>query len=144
MKPNCIIVAAVLLLLVAGPAYAQGWAPDPKSPSDRLQDVGTAAGYSPSVGTTSIATTVGQIIKTFLSLLGLIFMGYLVYAGFLWMSASGDEEKLRKAKAIIRGSIIGLIIALSGYIITATVVDRLSTATSYGGAYHPTMRLGRL
>ena len=142
MKLHRIIIAAILLLLVAGPAFAE-WVPNPR-PAERLQNVGVAAGYSSSVGTTSVATTVGQIIKTFLSLLGLIFMGYLVYAGYLWMSASGEEEKLRKAKAIIRGSIIGIIIALSGYIITATVVDRISTATGYGEAYHPTTKLGKL
>src|SRR3989344_2064168 len=135
MKLNRTMIAAGLLLLMAGPVLAQqGWVPESgsKNPTDVLQNVGTAAGYSESVGTTSLATTIGQIIKTFLSLLGLIFMSYLIYAGFLWMTASGDEEKLRKAKAIIRGSIIGLIVALSSYIITATVVDLVSTAAGYG------------
>ena len=132
MTMHRLIIVTTLTVLVLTTLTAAVLAQEIPSPINRLENVGTAAGYSDDVGTTSIATTVGGIIKMFRSILGMIFLSYMVYAGYLWMTASGEEEKLRKAKAIIRGSIIGLIIALSGYIITATVVDRVSTAAQYG------------
>lgn len=95
--------------------------------ADRLTKVGTASGYS-EVSTYSLPIAAGRIIRAFLSLIGIIFMSYIIYAGYLWMTASGEEEKIRKAKAILRGCIIGLIITLSAYVITATVMDRMSKA----------------
>jgi cytochrome bd-type quinol oxidase subunit 2 len=79
----------------------------------------------------NIATTIGQIIKGLLSLLGVMFMIYVVYAGYLWMTASGEEEKISKAKTILKGSIIGLIIVLGAYAITYFVVTNVQEATGY-------------
>lgn len=97
--------------------------------SGKLTNVGTQAGYD--TATPNIATTVGQIIKGLLAILGVIFMAYIIYAGYLWMMARGNEESVTKAKAIIRGSIIGIIIVLSAYAITAFVVTKISAATGY-------------
>jgi len=58
-------------------------------------------------------------------------MAYIVYAGYLWIIARGEEEKISKAKAIIRGSIIGLIVVLGAYAITAFVVSRFTTSAGY-------------
>jgi len=95
---------------------------------DRLQKVGAQVSTTQ---TPSLAGTVGGIIKTTLSIVGALFMIYIIYAGFLWLTAAGKEDNIVKAKTIIRGSIIGLIIVLAAYLITATVVDRLIGATGY-------------
>jgi len=92
----------------------------------RLTNTGVAAGYE-GVSTYSFPHAIGRIIQVFLSILGVVFMAYIIWAGYLWMIARGDEEKVTKSKAIIRGSIIGLIIVLAAYIITATVIDRFTT-----------------
>lgn len=97
--------------------------------TNKLTGVGTNAGFSQTAP--SLATTIGQVIKGLLSLLGVIFMGYIIYAGYIWMIARGREEEITKAKAILRGSIIGLIIVLAAYAITAFVVNQVTTATGY-------------
>ena len=86
----------------------------------KLTNVGTAAGFK--AEKPELATTLGSIIRGFLTLLGVIFMAYIIYGGYQWMTARGNEEQLTKAKAVIRGSIIGLIIVLAAYVITAFVV----------------------
>jgi len=98
--------------------------------TDSLKNVGTNAGYA-SGSEDTLSETIGKIIRAILSLLGIVFMSLIVYGGYLWMTARGNEEKLEKAKAIIRGSIIGLVIVLASYAITAFVVDRVGLATSY-------------
>ena len=79
------------------------------------EEAGRAAGYDVDVNEegTGIARIAGTIVRTFISLLGILFISYTIYGGFLWMTAAGNEEKLTKAKSILRNGIIGIIIVLS-------------------------------
>ena len=70
------------------------------------------------VSDTSLSQTVGNYIKIALSLVGTIFIALTVYAGFLWMTASGEDEKVTKAKDILQAAVIGLVITVSAYSIT--------------------------
>ena len=78
---------------------------------------------------------IAGIIKAFLGLLGVIFIILIIYAGFTWMTAGGEEEKVRKSKEIIKRSIIGLAIIIAAYAITAFVFKSLpgGTGTGVGG-----------
>lgn len=62
--------------------------------------------------------TAAVIIRTALQLIGIVFLVLMIYAGFLWMTAGGNEENITKAKNILKASIIGLIIILASYSIT--------------------------
>lgn len=73
----------------------------------------------------SLETVIANIIKGALSLLGTVFFVLTVYAGYIWMTASGEEEKITKAKTILRSSIIGLAIVLGAYAITSFVTGKL-------------------
>ena len=87
----------------------------------------------PSAQDTSVETVVGNVIQSFLSIFGILFLGLMVYGGYKWMIAQGREEEIKKAKDIIRSSIIGLAIALSAYAISMFVVARFYQAAG-GGA----------
>ncbi|MFA5022281.1 MAG: hypothetical protein WC508_04350 [Patescibacteria group bacterium] len=99
--------------------------------SGKLETLGTAADFN---SKPQIGLIIGQIIKALLSILGVIFMIYTIYAGFLWLTAGGNDEKITKAKAILRGSITGLIIVLGAYVITSFVVTNITNAVNYSGA----------
>ena len=68
-------------------------------------------------------------IQIVLSLLGVIFLGLIIYAGMRWMQARGNEEEVSKAKDIIINSIIGLLIVLGAYVISFFVVKYLGSAS---------------
>ncbi len=87
------------------------------------------AGYSSNV---TIGVVVGTIIKAFLGLLGLIFVILMIIAGFNWMTAGGDEDKINKAKDTIRAAVIGLIIVVAAYAITYFVFANLPGSGSGG------------
>jgi uncharacterized BrkB/YihY/UPF0761 family membrane protein len=55
-----------------------------------------------------------------------ILLVLTVAAGIMWMTASGNEEKIAKAKKIIIGAVIGLGVCLSAYTITYFVASRMS------------------
>lgn len=70
---------------------------------------------------------IGQMIAVVLSLLGVLFLILTIYAGLLWMTAGGNTENVKKAKSILLNSVVGLIIVLSSYAITATVIRYVSS-----------------
>ena len=98
---------------------------------DFLTEVGPEAGVSASGGTPNQTLTeiIGSVISTALGLLGVIFLILAVYAGFLWTTSQGSEEKTKKAKQILSSSVVGLVITLAAYAIATFVVGEATTAT---------------
>lgn len=95
---------------------------DPFGFGTQLDEV--AAPYNPET-TVPLEQRIGEIISIFLSFLGVIFLVLMLYAGFNWMTAAGDEEKITKAKSTIRASIIGLMIVISAYALSVFIIENL-------------------
>jgi len=97
--------------------------------SAHLNQAGHISGpYNASTNETSMSRTAGIVVKTFLSLLGVIFMLLVIYGGFTYMNARGEEEKVNKGLAIIRYAIIGLIIITLSYAIWSLIIENYLTA----------------
>lgn len=64
-------------------------------------------------------TIIAQIIRIVLSLLGTIFFVLTLYAGYLWMTAAGNEDQVTKSKTLLFQATVGLAIILSAYGITS-------------------------
>lgn len=77
-----------------------------------------------------VMAIIAEFIKYFLSFLGLIFLTLILYAGFLWMTAAGNEDQVAKAKSIFANGIMGLIIILAAYAITYFVLEKIILATT--------------
>ena len=69
---------------------------------------------------------IGGIISAFLSLLGIIFLVLVLYAGFTWMTSMGNEQKVQKAKDTLLRVTVGVIIIISAYAITYFVFSAVS------------------
>lgn len=76
--------------------------------------------YSEEAG---LLESLSQIITGVLSILGLLFIIYLIYGGFIYLTARGNEESARRARAIITRNLIGLIVTLAAYTITYFVLN---------------------
>lgn len=94
--------------------------------------------YGGAAPTSSVSVIVGSLIAGVLSLLGLIFLCLVVYAGFLWMTAQGDTKKVNKAKDILINGVVGLLITLSAYIIADWVTTSLADAVAFAPFIHST------
>ncbi len=121
MKKKVIFAYTTLLqMMYMLPTHAQGL----KNANKQLKDIGDASG----IGTSQdVGTVAGGIISAALSLVGIIFLILMVYAGFLWMTARGDSSQIDKAKQIIISSMIGLVVTLSAYAITAFVTGSVAS-----------------
>lgn len=82
-----------------------------------LPTAGSAA-YGGTAPTATFASTVHDILSAVFSIMGVIFLVLIIYAGMLWMTAQGDPKKVQKAQDILAQSVIGLIICLAAYGIT--------------------------
>lgn len=70
--------------------------------------------------------TIRQIVNLLLGFLGIIAVIILLWGGFMWMTAAGDEGKVDKAKKLIVAAIIGIIIIIAAWSIVAFVFREAS------------------
>ena len=86
------------------------------------------AGYDNTTTPNYVPNTIATIIKVLLGFLGMIFIILVIWAGYSWMTAGGNEEKVTKAKTTIYRAVIGLIIIVSAYAITHFVFGAIDGA----------------
>ncbi len=85
-------------------------------------------------GQASVGSIIALAIQAVLSLLAVIFLALMVFSGFQWMTASGNETQVKKAQDTIKTSIIGLIIVLAAYAVTYFIFTVLPfSGGSFGG-----------
>jgi hypothetical protein len=123
------VMSAVLLfsLTATTPALAAG------PLGGALGKLDSAVGGGRTGLNSSLTDIVGTVINAVLATVGTIFLVLTIYAGILWMTASGNEEQVEKAKNIIKAAVIGLFVTMSAYAITSFIGNRLNGTTSSGG-----------
>lgn len=76
------------------------------------------------------------IIRASLAFVGIFFVVLIMYAGFLWMTAGGEEDKISRARKLITNSVIGLAVILSAYSITYFIFKTvLGVGVSYANPF---------
>ncbi|MFA6227634.1 MAG: hypothetical protein WC668_00380 [Patescibacteria group bacterium] len=127
MKKTLIISIFILFVAFAfalAPAKAQV-----KEGLTNLGAVGQQTGLQ-GIGQGSLPVIVGGIVKAVLGVLGILLILLLIYAGFTWMTAQGNEKKVDEAKKMIYNAVIGLAIVAGAWAITAFVLDQLQRVGS--------------
>lgn len=94
-----------------------------------LNSIGTIA-YEETDEPKAIQEIIAIVIKAFLGLLGVIFVILIIMAGFKYMTAGGNEEKVKQAVSQIKNAIIGLLIVLAAYSITVFITTQALKATT--------------
>lgn len=97
-----------------------------------LNSAATGAGYVTTEAKT-IEYYISQVITIILSVLGVIFLALMIYGGLIWMTATGNEERVKKAKELITEATIGLVIILAAYAISYFILNQLVSASLVSG-----------
>jgi len=96
-----------------------------------LDATATASGYKSGTSTPpGLEVIAGRIITVVIGLTGLIFIVITVYAGTLYLTAFGDETKIKKAKGMLIQGVIGIVIIIAAYAISSFVLTQLNVATT--------------
>ena len=91
-----------------------------------LNNTRTASGVT---GGSDLPTIIGSLINVVLGFLGIVLLFYVLRAGFLWMTAGGDEKQVTTAKNMIRDAVIGLVVIIAGFAISNFVLQQLVIVT---------------
>ncbi len=123
--------AASALMLGANYAHAQALGAD-----EFFGSAGSGSDFAAEagLGEADLTTTIAQIIRVALGFLGIIAVVIILMGGFKWMTAGGNDDKVKDAKKLIISGIIGLVIVLSAYAIAQFVITQITSATAGGGA----------
>jgi len=70
-----------------------------------------------------------SLISWFLGILAILAVLLVLYGGFLWLFSQGDEEKIQKAKDVLKNALIGMVIILSAWGIVLYVLSVLIGVT---------------
>jgi hypothetical protein len=116
------ISAAVMAFIMPAIVFAEA---DLNSGLDTLK---TETG----MGGTELVPMIGGIINVIMGLLGVVAVLVILYGGFMWMTAAGNEEKVGKAKKLIIAGIIGLVVIFAAFAIATFVISNLGTVSSTG------------
>jgi hypothetical protein len=112
---------ALMMSTTVSVVHAQGFI----SATDNPQAISTATG-----GQGSFRALALTIVNFALTFLGLIAVVMIIYGGFLYVSAAGNQEKIGTAKKIIMYAVIGIVVILLSFAIVNTVLSAGTGATS--------------
>lgn len=112
------IMAVLSFVLVAGMADYLGAnnLPDPSNPANDIL-------ANPLVDKTFGDLVINKILINFLKLAGLLAILMLVFNGFRYITASGDEEQIKEAKDAMKWIAAGIITILFAYVIIKSTAN---------------------
>ena len=101
-------------------------------PSQVSAQWSTGYTYAKSAGTPTgtITNIVGQTMNWLLAILGIFGIIGFVISGILYLTAAGNDDQISTAKNAMKYSIIGVIVALLGFVIIQAVNTLLSGNSS--------------
>ena len=122
---KCLFISLIILICFSVKTSIASASLSDAFGGETLGNMAFSAGYENDGLEADYVTIISKVINIILSMLGVVFLVLLIYGGFLWMTARGNEQQVEKAKDTIFSSIIGLIIVLSAYAISIFVVSKL-------------------
>jgi TRAP-type C4-dicarboxylate transport system permease small subunit len=75
--------------------------------------------------TPDLTLLASAVVRALLGLIGIVFFILIIYGGYSWMTAGGNDDKILKAKKLIIRAVIGLAIVASAYSIAYFVTQTI-------------------
>ena len=69
--------------------------------------------------------SIASVVNIALGFLGILAVIIILYAGFKWMTASGNEEQVGEARKMLLQAVIGLVIVMLAWVITNFVTSQI-------------------
>lgn len=76
-----------------------------------------------------------RIINIIMMVLGILIVVLILFSGFQWMTAGGNEDQVAKAKKRMGNAVIGLVIVFTAWAITQFILVRVGAAVVGGDNY---------
>lgn len=119
------------LTILATLVFSLALAPAALATQTTQTRLGLTYGTSSGLGSTDIRTTIASIINVALGLLGIVALVIVLFGGFKWMTAGGNDDQVGEARKIIISGVVGLAVIFSSYAIANFVLEQLGSATEF-------------
>jgi len=94
-------------------------------------EVGVSSGGSSFIKNPLKVASISELVKAVAKIVGeigfMVAAVFIIYSGFLYVSARGSEEKLKKAHATFTWTIIGTAVILGAWVIAAVVESTITS-----------------
>lgn len=74
------------------------------------------------INTTLAISTIGKLINFVASFIAFLSIGAVVYAGYLYVTAQGEDDQIGAAKKMIFGAVLGILLAAVAFALVSTVI----------------------
>jgi len=89
----------------------------------QIDDIGAEVYGTSTAESADLFIMIGIIVNGILGILGVVLFVIIIYAGFLWMTAGGNAEKVKTAKSWMVNAIIGIILIMASMAISKFIMD---------------------
>ena len=117
-----IVLLGIALFATSHEAMAQ---------ASEVQDGVNSIGGTGSSG--NLMTGVRRLTDVFLFLIGAVSVIMIIFGGFKYVTSSGESSAVSSAKNTILYAVVGLVIALSAYVIADFVIDAFQMSPGEAG-----------
>lgn len=119
-KSVSFLVLTIMLVapIMAMPGLALAQSVEDYDQGDVVSDINVNQG-------SDLLGVVTRIINWVLGILGLVAVIIIIIAGFEWMTAGGDPDKVTNARKRMQQALIGLAIILAAWLIVSFVLNTL-------------------
>ena len=115
-KRSLSVITLIVVALALTPAIAS-------AQFESLEEAGLNPGGTPRGS--DLKGAIAGLINVALSLIAIIALAFLIFGGFKYIVAHGDEQKLTAAKSTVLYSLVGLVIVGLAAVIINFVIDAL-------------------
>jgi hypothetical protein len=123
-----ILIFVCLLLGVIGAFLVKAQTPVETGLTTAAQEGGLVTEEEAETAAAELAQVkIGQVISAVIALVGVLFMIVIIYGGILWMTAGGNAEQMKKARAYLVQAAIGLVFVGLAYAITNYIINLFSS-----------------
>lgn len=132
MKKGIFLAAGLSILLFSALIGPAAKAQDVQDTVNKLNETaGRVSAFNAQVAANNdnrdfLSTRAGVYIGLVLSFVGVLFLGLMIYAGILWMTAAGNDQQITQAKNLLVNATIGIIIVFAAYAITVFLGNRFA------------------
>ncbi len=89
-------------------------------PLERFKNLADKSGYNINTANTKQSVIIDVILYA-LGFVGIFFLMMIIYSGWQWMSAGGNQEIVTQAKGRMKNAILGFAVIMIAYAVTILV-----------------------
>jgi len=84
------------------------------------------------LGTNDPRVIIGNVIKVILGIVGSITLAIFIYGGLLWMTSSGNTERIKRGRDTLVWATIGFMVILGSYTVVNFVIQSITKPPTGG------------